>query len=60
MMFPVEGVCGGKGLVDKHPYTSLYLTFPVITHWALGFPQGHLQESEDRRGPCRDWLDTPN
>jgi hypothetical protein len=25
MMFPLEEVCGGKGLVDKHLSSSLYV-----------------------------------
>jgi hypothetical protein len=41
-MFPVQEVCGGKGLVDKYP-SSLYLTILVIIYWALKLPQGHLQ-----------------
>jgi hypothetical protein len=44
-MLPVEEVFGGKGLVDKYPSFSLYLTILVIKHWNLGFPQGHLQGS---------------
>jgi hypothetical protein len=47
MMFPVEEICGSKGLVDKSPSSSLYLAFLVIIHKSLGFPQGHLQ---GRRG----------
>jgi hypothetical protein len=43
MMFPVEEVCGGKGLRDK----SLFSSF--IIHGALGFPQGHLQGSRSLR-----------
>jgi hypothetical protein len=43
MMFPVEEVCGGKGVKDKYPSSSLYLAFLVIIHGALGFPQGHLK-----------------
>jgi hypothetical protein len=51
MMFPVEVVCSGKGLVDKCPSFSLYVAFLVIIHGALGFPQGHLQGSRSlRRG----------
>jgi hypothetical protein len=51
MMFPVEEVCGGKGLVDKCPPSFLYLVFLVIIHGALGFLQGHLQGSRSlRRG----------
>jgi hypothetical protein len=38
-MFPVEEVCGDKGLIDKY-LSSLYLTILVIIHGALGFPQG--------------------
>jgi hypothetical protein len=34
-MFPVEEVCGGKGLIDKYPSSSLYLAFLVIIHEAL-------------------------
>jgi hypothetical protein len=34
-MFPVEEVCGGKGLIDKYPSSSLYLIFLVITHDSL-------------------------
>jgi hypothetical protein len=50
-MFPVEEICGGKGLKDKHPSSSLYLAFLIIIHGALGFPQGHLQGSGSlRRG----------
>jgi hypothetical protein len=45
MMFPVEEVCGGKGLVDKCPSFSLYLAFLVIIHESLSFPWGHLQGS---------------
>jgi hypothetical protein len=45
MMFPVEEVCGGKGLIDKYPSPSLYSAFLVIIHRDLGFPQGHLQGS---------------
>jgi hypothetical protein len=44
-MFPVEEVCGGKGLVDKCPSCFLYLAFLVIIHWSLGFHQGYLQGS---------------
>jgi hypothetical protein len=43
MLFPVEEVCGGKGLIDKCPSFSLNLAFLVIIHGALGFLQGHLQ-----------------
>jgi hypothetical protein len=43
MLFPVEEVYVGKGLVDKHLSSSLYMSFLVIIHGALGFPQGHLQ-----------------
>jgi hypothetical protein len=51
MMFPVEEVCAGKGLVDKCPSSSLYWAFLVIIHGFLGFPQGHLQGSRSlRRG----------
>jgi hypothetical protein len=51
MMFPVQEVCGGKGLIDKYLAPSLYLTIWVIIHWALGFPQGYLQGSGSlRRG----------
>jgi hypothetical protein len=51
MMFAVKDVCGGKGLVNKCPSSSLYLAFLVIMHGALGFPQGHLQDSRSlRRG----------
>jgi hypothetical protein len=39
-MFPVGEVCGGKGLVDKCPSSSLSLIFLVIIHGALDFPQG--------------------
>jgi hypothetical protein len=39
VMFPVEEVCGDKGLIDKY-LSSLYLTILVIIHGALGFPQG--------------------
>jgi hypothetical protein len=35
VMFPVEEVCGGKGLIDKYPSSSLYLVFLVIIHGAL-------------------------
>jgi hypothetical protein len=49
MMFPVEVVCSGKGLVDKCPSFSLYVAFLVIIHGALGFPQGHLQGSGNLR-----------
>jgi hypothetical protein len=59
-MFPVEEVCGGKGLIDKYSSSSFYLAFLVIICGALGFPQGHLQgqqEFEERRSPHRDWLD---
>jgi hypothetical protein len=42
VMFPVEEVCGGKGLVDKGPSFSLYLALLVRIHGALGFHQGHL------------------
>jgi hypothetical protein len=42
-MFPVEEVCGGKGLVDECSPSSLYLTILVIIHWALNLPQEHLQ-----------------
>jgi hypothetical protein len=45
MMFPVEEVSGGKGLVDKCLSCSLYLAFLVIIHGALGFPKGRLQGS---------------
>jgi hypothetical protein len=45
MMLPVEEVCGGKGLIDKYPSPSLYLTFLVIIHRALDFLHGHLQVS---------------
>jgi hypothetical protein len=38
MMFPVEEVCGGKGLIDKYPSSFLYLAFLVIIHGALDFP----------------------
>jgi hypothetical protein len=52
MMFPVEEVYGGKGLIDKYPSSSLYLAFLGIIHGALDFPQGHLQgnRSPRRRG----------
>jgi hypothetical protein len=51
VMFPVEEVCGGKGLVDEYPSSSLYLAFLVIIHGALGFTQRHLQGSWSlRRG----------
>jgi hypothetical protein len=43
MMLPVEEVCGGKGLIDKCPSSSLYLAFLVITDVVLSFPQGHPQ-----------------
>jgi hypothetical protein len=43
MKFPVEEVCGCKGLIDKFPPSSWYLAFLVITDGTLGFPQGHLQ-----------------
>jgi hypothetical protein len=35
-MFPAEEICGGKGLIDKFPSSSLYLAFLVIIHglWA--------------------------
>jgi hypothetical protein len=62
MMFPFEEVCGGKGLIDKCPSSSLYLAFLVIIHDQL-FPSGisaGQQESEERRGPHGDWLDVPN
>jgi hypothetical protein len=49
MMFPIEEVCGGKGPMDKYLSSSLNLTIWVITHWALGFPQGHLQGSGSQR-----------
>jgi hypothetical protein len=45
MIFPVEEVCGGKGLIEKYQSSSLYLAFLVIIHGILGFPQGHLQGS---------------
>jgi hypothetical protein len=60
MMFLVEEVCGGKGLIDKYPSSSLYLAFLVIIHGAQGIPQGHLQGSRRLRrggGLHRDWLD---
>jgi hypothetical protein len=41
MMFPVEEVCGGKGLIDKYRSSSSYLAFLVIIHGALDFPQEH-------------------
>jgi hypothetical protein len=51
MMFPVEEVCGGKGLIDKCLPSSLYLAFLVIIHVDLGFLQGHLHASGNvRRG----------
>jgi hypothetical protein len=34
MMFPVQEICGGKGIVDKSP-PSLYLAFLVKIHGAL-------------------------
>jgi hypothetical protein len=43
MIFPNQEVCGGKGLVDKCPLSSLYLTILVMIHWSLGLPQKHLQ-----------------
>jgi hypothetical protein len=49
-MFPVEEVCGGKGLIDKYLSSSLYLAFLVIIHGTLDFPQGHLQCSLSLRG----------
>jgi hypothetical protein len=62
MMLPVEEVCGGKGLIDKCPSSSLYLAFLVIIHGTLGFPQGHLQGSWnlERRVPHGDWSDALN
>jgi hypothetical protein len=55
LRFSCEGwgmkVCGGKGLIDKYPSSSLYLAFLVIICGALGFPQGRLQGSRNlRRG----------
>jgi hypothetical protein len=51
VMLSVEELCGGKGLIDKYPSSSLYLAFQVIIHGALGFPQGQLQGSRSlRRG----------
>jgi hypothetical protein len=50
-MFPVEEVCGGKGLIDKYPSSSSYLASLIIIHGALDFPQWHLQGSRSlRRG----------
>jgi hypothetical protein len=40
MMFPVEKDCGGKGLINKYPSSSLYLAFLVMIHGALDFPLG--------------------
>jgi hypothetical protein len=53
MMFLVEEVCGGKCLVDKCPSFYLYVAFLVIIHWALGFPQEHLQGSGSLRRKVR-------
>jgi hypothetical protein len=51
MLFPVEEVCGDKGLLGKYSSCSLYLAFLIITHGALDFPQGHLQGNRSlRRG----------
>jgi hypothetical protein len=51
-MFPVEEVCGSKGLVDEYLPSSLYLTMLVIMHWALDLPGSSAGrwESEDGRG----------
>jgi hypothetical protein len=49
-MFPVEEVCGDKGLIDKY-LSSLYLTILVIIHGTLDLPQGTLQSNRSlRRG----------
>jgi hypothetical protein len=55
MIFPIEKVCGGKGLIDKSLSSSLYLAFLVIIHGALGFPWASAgqRESEERRGSSR-------
>jgi hypothetical protein len=58
-MFPVEEVCGDKGLIDKYPSSSLCLAFLIIIHGALDFPQEHMQGSRSLRrggGPHRDAL----
>jgi hypothetical protein len=47
--FPVEEVCGGKGLVDEYP-PSLYLTILVIMHWALDLPGASVGGGILRRG----------
>jgi hypothetical protein len=63
MMFPVEEFCDGKGLVDKYPSSSLYVTVQVIIHWALGFPQGYLKGNGTLRrggGPHGDRSNAPN
>jgi hypothetical protein len=63
MMFPVEKVCSGKGLTHKCSSSSFYLAFLVIIHGALGIPSGapaRQWESEERKGPHRDWLDIPD
>jgi hypothetical protein len=41
MMFSIEEVCGGKGLVEIY-LSSLYLIILIIMHWALDLPQGDL------------------
>jgi hypothetical protein len=48
-MFPVQKVCGGKGLVGKYLPSFLYLTILVIIHWSLDLPKGHLQGSGSLR-----------
>jgi hypothetical protein len=62
MMFPVEEVCGGKGLVDKCLPSSLYLTMLVIIHWASDFlrTSSELWKSEEGRSPHGGWLDAPD
>jgi hypothetical protein len=49
MIFPVEEVCGGKGMIDKCPFSSSWVGFQVIIHRALGLPRRHLQDSENLR-----------
>jgi hypothetical protein len=43
MVFPIKEVCGGDGLIDECPPSSLYLTMLVIMYLVLDLPQGHLQ-----------------
>jgi hypothetical protein len=50
MALPIKEVCGGEGLVDECPPSSLYLTVLVIIYLALDLSRRHLQGVGSQHG----------